>query len=145
MMHHTLFVLTLQIRLHVQCRWLRYSCRIEGAGFCSLQAATGEDCRDDGEIVLEFVEVIGRGGGCVVERVEEVGVVGTEGQLGDYVREVEICGGVSMAVTWAGEGCTGNRSRRREKGEYWMETGETYWHDPNVAEHQTPYNHALVL
>lgn len=55
----------------------------DGAG------AHAVDGRDDGEVVLEFVEV---GGGKVdgaVERVDEGGVEVAEGEFGDDVREVE--------------------------------------------------------
>jgi len=47
------------------------------------------DGRDDGEVVLEFVEVVGRRGDGVVEGVGEGGVEGAEGELVDVVGEVE--------------------------------------------------------
>lgn len=50
---------------------------------------TGVDGGDDGEVVLEFVEVVVRGGGGAVERVEEGRVEGTEGEFVDDVGEVE--------------------------------------------------------
>ena len=51
----------------------------------------GVDGGDDGEVVLEFVEVIGGGGDGVVERVGQGGVEGAEGKLVDVVGEVERC------------------------------------------------------
>jgi hypothetical protein len=49
------------------------------------------DGGDDVAVVLELVKVaLGRGDG-VVERVDERGVVGAEGQLVDVMREVETC------------------------------------------------------
>jgi hypothetical protein len=51
----------------------------------------GVDGRDDGEVVLEFVEVVCGGGEGVVERVLERRVVGAEGELIDVVGEVECC------------------------------------------------------
>lgn len=49
----------------------------------------GEDGGDQGEVVLVFLEV----GGCycvgAVERVEEGGVEGAEGEFVDYVGEIE--------------------------------------------------------
>ena len=50
---------------------------------------TGVDGGDDGEVVLEFVEVVVRGGGGAVEGVEEGRVEGTEGEFVDDVGEVE--------------------------------------------------------
>lgn len=47
------------------------------------------DCGHDGEEVLEFVEVVGGRFDSAVEGVEERGVEGAEGKLGDYVGEVE--------------------------------------------------------
>lgn len=41
---------------------------------------------------MVFVEVLRCGGYGAVERVEEGGVEGAEGELVDYVREVECCG-----------------------------------------------------
>lgn len=49
----------------------------------------GVDGGDDGEVVLEFIEVIVRGGGGAVEGVEEGRVEGTEGEFVDDVGEVE--------------------------------------------------------
>ena len=51
----------------------------------------GVDGGDDGEVVLELVEVVFGGGDGVVEGVDEGGVVGAEGELLDVVREVEAC------------------------------------------------------
>lgn len=52
----------------------------------------GVDGGDDGEVVLEFVEVVFGGGDGVVEGVDEGGVVGAEGELLDVVGEVEAWG-----------------------------------------------------
>jgi hypothetical protein len=49
----------------------------------------GVDGRDDGKVVLEFVEVVFGGRDGVVEGVDEFGVVRAEGQLLDLVGEVE--------------------------------------------------------
>lgn len=49
----------------------------------------GVDGGDDGEVVLEFVEVAVGGGEGVVEGVGEGGVEGAEGELVDVVAEVE--------------------------------------------------------
>jgi hypothetical protein len=52
----------------------------------------GVDGGDDGEVVLEFVEVVGCGGGGgdgVVEGVGEGGVVGAKGHFADDMGEVE--------------------------------------------------------
>lgn len=51
----------------------------------------GVDCRDNGEVILVFVEVVG--GYCVsaVEGVEEGGVERTKGEFVDDVGEVECC------------------------------------------------------
>lgn len=52
-------------------------------------SVVGVDGGHDGEVVLEFVEVVfGRGDG-IVEGVDEGGVVGTEGHFLDVVREIE--------------------------------------------------------
>lgn len=51
----------------------------------------GVDCGDDGEVVLEFIEVVFGCGDGVVEGVDEGGVVGAEGELLDVVGEVEGC------------------------------------------------------
>lgn len=45
----------------------------------------GVDAWHDGEEVLELVEVVGRCRDCTVEGVEEGGVEGSEGELGDDV------------------------------------------------------------
>jgi hypothetical protein len=50
---------------------------------------------DDGEEVLEFVEVVGCTGDGAIERVDEGWVEGSKGELGNYVREVEGCSSVS--------------------------------------------------
>jgi hypothetical protein len=63
---------------------------VEGAGARGGEAATGEDGGHDGEVVLEFVEVLVGRGGRFVERVEEALVVGAEGEFGDDVGEVEV-------------------------------------------------------
>ena len=52
----------------------------------------GVDGGDDGEVVLEAVEVVRRPGEGTVERVEQGGVEGPEGEFVDEVREVEGCG-----------------------------------------------------
>lgn len=67
----------------------------DGAGQARCQSwkrvlVASEDCRDEREVVLEFVEVFGGGGDCFVERVEERGIVWAEGEFGNHVREVEI-------------------------------------------------------
>lgn len=49
----------------------------------------GIDGWDDGEEVLEFVEVGGGGGDGAVEGIEKGWVIGSEGKFGDYVAEVE--------------------------------------------------------
>ena len=51
----------------------------------------GVDCRDDGEVVLVFVEVLGGGGEGGVERVGEGGIEGAEGEFVDLVGEIELC------------------------------------------------------
>lgn len=56
---------------------------VEGAG------VGGVDGRDHAEVVLVFVEVVGGCGAGVVERVQEGGVEGAEGEFVDLVREVE--------------------------------------------------------
>ncbi len=49
----------------------------------------GVDCGDDGEVVLEFVEMGVGGGVGAVEGVEEGRVEGSEGEFVDDVGEVE--------------------------------------------------------
>ena len=84
----------------------------------------GVDCRDDGEVVLVFVEV----GFCcsegVVEGVGEGGVEGAEGEFVYVVGEVE--GWTVLDVS----SCDG----------ILRESGMSYNYDPNAA--QTPYTHA---
>ncbi len=53
------------------------------------------DGRDDGEVVLEFVEVKGGRGDGAIERVLEGGVERAEGEFGDDVGEVECCCGLN--------------------------------------------------
>lgn len=56
------------------------------------RGVVGVDGGDDGEVVLEFVEMVGRSGGNgdgVVERVEERGVIWAKGHFADDVGEVE--------------------------------------------------------
>lgn len=55
----------------------------------------GVDGGDDGEVVLEAVEVVWGGSERVVEGVEEGGVERAEGEFGDEVGEVEGCQGAS--------------------------------------------------
>lgn len=66
------------------------------------RGVVGVNGGDDGEVVLEFVEVV-VGGGCygdgVVEGVDEGGVVGAKGELADDVGEVEGCVDVSGIVS----------------------------------------------
>lgn len=59
----------------------------------------GVDCWNDGEEVLEFVEVVGGCGDGAVEGVEETGVEGAEGEFGDYVGEVESFAFISISST----------------------------------------------
>ncbi len=56
----------------------------------------GIDGRNDGEVVLKFVEMFRRAGECMVQRVEERRVVWTERKLGDQVGEVESCKNTSV-------------------------------------------------
>lgn len=49
----------------------------------------GVDGRDEGEVVLVFLEVGGCAGESAVEGVEEGGVEGAEGEFVDYVGEIE--------------------------------------------------------
>lgn len=56
------------------------------------------DCRDDGEEVLEFLEVCVCCGDGAIEGVNEGGVKGAEGEFGDYVGEVESWVGVALAM-----------------------------------------------
>lgn len=51
----------------------------------------GIDCWDYGAVVLVFEEVFGCYGVGFVERVEEGGIEGAEGEFVDYVGEVECC------------------------------------------------------
>lgn len=53
------------------------------------RGVVGVDGGNDGEVVLELVEVFFGGGDGVVEGVDEGGVVGAEGELLDVVGEVE--------------------------------------------------------
>jgi hypothetical protein len=62
------------------------------------RGVVGVDGGDDGDVVLEFVEVVFCCGDSVVERVLEGGVVWAEGELGDTVGEVECCN-VLLAIT----------------------------------------------
>jgi hypothetical protein len=65
------------------------------------RGVVGVDGRHDGEVVLEFVEVLVRGGDGVVERVGERRVVGAEGELVYLVREVEGWSArVSLGFCW---------------------------------------------
>ena len=65
------------------------------------RGVVGVDGRHDGEVVLEFVEVLVRGGDGVVERVGQRRVVGTEGELVYLVREVEGWSArVSLGFCW---------------------------------------------
>lgn len=52
----------------------------------------GVDGGDEGEVVLEFLEVGGGYGVGAIERVEEGRVEGAEGEFVDYVGEVEFWG-----------------------------------------------------
>ena len=62
----------------------------DGAGRVGrARGVDGVDGGDDGEEILESVEVIGGRGDGAVEGVEEGGVEGSEGELGDDVGEVE--------------------------------------------------------
>jgi hypothetical protein len=56
----------------------------------------GVDGGHDGEVVLEFVEVVWGCGDGVVERVLQVGVVGAEAEFVDVVGEVECCTQISL-------------------------------------------------
>lgn len=61
------------------------------------------ECRYHGEVVLEHVEVDLGGVHGAIEGVDEAGVKGAVGQLGDDVREVETCGmSVMLSSTAAG-------------------------------------------
>lgn len=55
--------------------------------------------RNDGEVVLEFVEVFKSAGECMVQRIEERRVVRTERELRDQVSEVESCEDMSAKTT----------------------------------------------
>ena len=72
-------------------RWVDFAAGGADAALCI-------DCRDDGHVVLELEEVVLGGGGGAVEGVEEVGVVGSEGEFGNVVGEVEGWVGVSQRV-----------------------------------------------
>ncbi len=63
----------------------------DGVGGCGggVRGITRVNGGDDGEVVLEFVEVEGGCGDGAVERVLEGRVEGPEGEFGDDVREVE--------------------------------------------------------
>lgn len=59
----------------------------------------GVDGRNYGEVVLVFIEVVFGGGDGVVKGVHERWVVGTEGELGDLVGEIEAWGfDISVAI-----------------------------------------------
>jgi hypothetical protein len=75
---------------HVESGGLGDCGRVEGAGARCGQVAAGEDGRHDGEVVLEFIEVLIDRGGRFIERVEEALIVGAEGELSDDVGKVEI-------------------------------------------------------
>lgn len=81
--------------LAVAVRMLAQTVFARGGGFVVLVDAAqgfgvgGVDGGNDGEVVLEFVEVAVGGGEGVVERVGEGGVEGAEGELVDVVAEVE--------------------------------------------------------
>ena len=73
-----------------------YRDRGEGGGFRNFRKSwwregAGVNSGNNGEVVLEAVEVDICGGNGVVEGVEERGVEGTEGELGDEVGEIECC------------------------------------------------------
>lgn len=58
------------------------------------RGVVGVDGGDDGEVVLELVEVVfagGRGGDGVIEGILEGGVVWAEGHFADDVGEIECC------------------------------------------------------
>lgn len=81
-------------------------------GFGGSSGGAGVDCGDDGEVVLVFVEVGGRGCVGAVEGVEEGRVEGPEGEFVDDVGEVE---GFELLlfVSQLFFGCFGWRERRR--------------------------------
>ncbi len=60
----------------------------------------GIDCGDDGEVILEFVEVGWGGTAGVVEGVEKLRVEGAEGELIDVVGEVEGCGNMGSSSAY---------------------------------------------
>ena len=59
-----------------------------GGGGCGGGRAS-VDCWDDGAIILVFEEMFESCGVSFVERIEEGGVEGAEGEFVDYVGEVE--------------------------------------------------------
>lgn len=58
----------------------------------------GVDGRNDGEVVLEFVEMFWSAGEGMVQRIEEGRVMWAERELGDQVREVESCNNMSVKI-----------------------------------------------
>jgi hypothetical protein len=78
------------VRGHVEGGRLGDCGRVEGAGASCGQAAAGEDGGHDGEVVLEFIEVLIGRGGRFIEGVEEALIVGAEGEFSDDMGEVEI-------------------------------------------------------
>lgn len=95
---------------------------VEGAVEGGL-VALGVDCGDDGEEVLVLVVVGFCGCDGLVEGVEEGWVVGSEGEFGYHVGEVECCDGLvlilgSIANTRITKGDKGRESVcvRREGG-----------------------------
>jgi hypothetical protein len=58
---------------------------------------SGVDGRDDGEVVLEFEEMVDGCGQGSVERVEERWVEGTEGKFVDDVRELNAVRSTSIS------------------------------------------------
>lgn len=104
------------------------------------------DCGDDGEEVLVLVVVGFCGCDGLVEGVEEGWVVGSEGEFGYHVGEVECCDGLvlilgSIANTRIIKGVKGRErvcvcGEKEEK-----KKKKTYSNDPNVPPY--PYTHDL--
>lgn len=101
------FLAAALVRSHIQRGWLGNSCWVEGAGAGGGEATAGEDGGDNGEVILEFVEIGRCGRGGFIERVEKRGIVWAEGEFGDDMGKVEIWMGEKLLALRAIQGSQG--------------------------------------
>ena len=73
----------------IESGWRRYQGRIKAARRRN-DSSSSEDSRDDREVVLELIEVIRRCRSGLVKRIQQRGIMRSEGELGDIMGKVEI-------------------------------------------------------